>query len=204
MDKDNFMDFYLDNLSAEQVVSRLKLNPPLEFLTDQSVVRRAGVLVPLLKEGNQWSLLFTRRTDTVNDHKGQVSFPGGMAEPGDMKISNTAVREAWEEIGLKPADVQILGYLTDFHTVTDFLITPVVGLIQWPFEMLLSANEVARVFTIPLRWLMDPQNWEERSLTIGDRCVDNVVFYREYDREVLWGVTAKITLNLLEALDLIH
>jgi 8-oxo-dGTP pyrophosphatase MutT (NUDIX family) len=203
LNDDKFMDFILDNLTTEQVIARLKSNPPQEFLTDQSTIRRAGVLVPLMRENGEWRLLFTRRTDTVNDHKGQVSFPGGMVEPEDIKISITAAREAWEEIGLNPGNIQILGYLNDFHTVTDFLITPVVGLIEWPFEIKLSPNEVARIFTVPLRWLMDPRNWEERSLTIGDRCLDNVVFYREFEGEVLWGVTAKITLNLLQALDLI-
>ncbi|MHC1785000.1 MAG: CoA pyrophosphatase [Anaerolineaceae bacterium] len=203
MNDDKLMDYILDNLTTEQVIARLKPNSPQEFLNDQSAVRRAGVLVPLIKANGEWQLIFTRRTDMVNDHKGQVSFPGGMAEPGDIKISTTAVREAWEEIGLKPGNIQILGYLADFHTVTDFLITPVVGFIEWPFEIILSPNEVARVFTVPMKWLLDHQNWEERSLTIGDRCLDNVVFYRDYDGEVLWGVTAKITLNLLQALNLL-
>jgi 8-oxo-dGTP pyrophosphatase MutT (NUDIX family) len=198
------MDKILDQLTIDHVSECLKGNPPLEFLTERTAVRRAGVLAPLLKEKGEWSLLYTRRTETVNDHKGQVSFPGGMAEPTDIRISNTALREAWEEIGINPGDVKILGYLPDFHTVTDFVITPVVGFIQWPFEMTVSRNEVARVFTIPLRWLMDDQNWEERSLTIGDRCIDNVVFYRDFDGELLWGVTARITLDLLKALDLLQ
>lgn len=199
-----FMAYILDNLNTEQVASSLKSHPPLEFLTELSTVRRAGVLVPMMKDNGEWRLLFTRRTDLVNDHKGQVSFPGGMAEQQDIRISTTAIREAWEEIGLRPCDIQVLGYLCDFHTVTDFVITPVVGFIKWPFEMHISQNEVARVFSIPLRWLMDENNWEERSLTIGNRCIDNVVFYREFDGEILWGVTARITLNLLKALDLIQ
>jgi 8-oxo-dGTP pyrophosphatase MutT (NUDIX family) len=198
------MDFFLDNLSADHVTARLKPDPPREFLTHQATIRRAGVLVPLLKENDEWCLLYTRRTDLVDSHKGQVSFPGGMAEPEDIKIATTAIREAWEEIGLPPNSIQVLGYLSEMHTVTDFLITPVVGLIEWPFDLALSHNEVARVFTIPLRWLMDHKNWEERSLTIGDRCVDNVVFYREYDGEILWGVTARITLDLLEVLGLLE
>ncbi len=204
VDENHFMDYLLDYLTIDQVSKNLKANAPLEFLTERSAIRRAGVLVPILKDKEEWHLLYTRRTESVNDHKGQVSFPGGTAEPTDIRITTTAIREAWEEIGVHPNDIQILGYLPDFHTVTDFLITPVVGIIKWPFEMVISSNEVARVFTIPLRWLMDKNNWEERSLTIGDRCIDNVVFYREYDGELLWGVTARITLDLLKALDLLR
>lgn len=197
------MGMDLDLLVSEMITSNLRSDERMDFPGEYSSLRRAGVLVPLLKN-NEWELLFTRRTDTVNDHKGQVSFPGGMADTGDSNITMTAIREAREEIGIQAEDIRILGYLSEMHTVTDFLITPVVGLITWPFELNLSLDEVARVFTIPLKWLVDPQNWEERSLTIGDRCIDNVVFFREYDGEVLWGVTARITLNFLETIGLIE
>lgn len=197
------MSLCLNDLNERYMVEKLKRYPPVDLSAQLSTLRRAGVLVPLFFADGKWSLLFTRRTDTVNDHKGQVSFPGGMAEPADIMVSTTAVREAWEEIGLKPSDVKIVGSLPDFHTVTDFLITPIVSIISWPFKMTLSHDEVARVFTIPLEWLIQEGNWVERSLTIGDRCIDNVVFYKDFDGEMLWGVTAKITLNLLEELDLL-
>jgi 8-oxo-dGTP pyrophosphatase MutT (NUDIX family) len=198
------MGINLDNLITEMIPASLRPDERLDFPGEYSTIRRAGVLVPLLKKNNEWELLFTRRTDTVNDHKGQVSFPGGMAEPGDSGITMTAIREAREEIGLQADHIRILGYLSEMHTVTDFLITPVVGLVTWPFDLNISQDEVARVFTIPLKWLMNPHNWEERSLTIGDRCIDNVLFFREYDGEVLWGVTARITLNFLETIGLIE
>jgi 8-oxo-dGTP pyrophosphatase MutT (NUDIX family) len=166
-------------------------------------LRQAAVLAPLVWFNHQWSLLFTRRTETVNNHKGQVSFPGGAAEPEDRSPEDTALREAYEEIGLRPEDVLVYGRLASRPTVSSFLVTPVVGRVRWPVELYISPHEVGRVFTIPLDWLADPANREERPRTLPTGRTIDVIYYQIYDDELLWGATARITLDLLKALHLV-
>ena len=166
-----------------------------------SLMRSASVLIPFLRVDSHWEILFTRRTDLVQDHKGQVSFPGGGVEPEDRSPAETALREAREEIGLDPDRVKILGYMDPMISRGGFRIDPVVGLIPWPFPLILSEAEVSRVFTIPLAWLADPENYEERRITDGE-IVRNipVIFYREYRGELLWGISGRITVMLIDRL----
>jgi 8-oxo-dGTP pyrophosphatase MutT (NUDIX family) len=163
--------------------------------------RPSAVLIPLLREDGQWRILFTRRTDHLADHSGQVAFPGGRSEPGDASPEDTALREAYEEIGLAPEKVRILGRTDSFITITNYCVTPVVGLIDWPFEIKLDLNEVSRVFTIPLSWLEDRRNYEilERKLPDPYPPV-GVIYFEPYEEEILWGVSAQIMLNLLDIL----
>jgi 8-oxo-dGTP pyrophosphatase MutT (NUDIX family) len=172
----------------------LRFPPDLQF-------RHAGVLIPFIRSERGWEVLFTRRTDLVQDHKGQVSFPGGSAEPADAHPAETALREAWEEIGLPPEGVRVLGYLEPMISRGGFRITPVVGVIPWPFQMALSADEVSRVFTIPLSWLADPANYTERVITDGEVVHKiPVIFYELYDGEMLWGISGRIMVTLIERL----
>ena len=166
-------------------------------------LRSASVLVPLLWADDRWSLLFTRRTETVNSHKGQVSFPGGAADPEDASPEATALREAFEEIGLLAEDVRIFGRLLSRPTISSFLITPVVGRVRWPGDFHVSPQEVSRVFTIPLDWLADPDKREERPRTTPGGYYEKIIFYQPYDGEILWGITARITLDLLIVLGLV-
>ncbi len=160
--------------------------------------RPAAVLVPLLEESGEWHLLFTLRTDSVETHRGQVSFPGGGLEPDDADPVAAALREANEEIGLLPSDVQVIGRMDALITVTQYLITPVVGIIPWPYPLRPHPNEVAAVFHIPLAWLADPANVETRlrePLAAGPPVP--VHSYRPYQGHILWGASARITLDLL-------
>ena len=130
-------------------------------LTDETRLKCAAVLVPLVWQDDQWNLLFTRRTDHVESHKGQVSFPGGGCDEGEVTPEETALREAQEEIGLDPRSVRVLGRLANMITITSFHVTPVVGVIEWPTVFTVGQHEVARIFTIPLYWLADTRNrWE--------------------------------------------
>ena len=161
--------------------------------------RPAAVLVPLYQTDGAWHALFTRRTETVDSHRGQVSFPGGQLEPGDPNPTEAALRETEEEIGLRPTDVEIVGQLSPLLTVTQFLISPVVGLFHWPYPLRVNRREVANAFGVPLHWLADPANLEIRerqSLAAGPSIP--VYYFKPYQGEVIWGATARITLNLLE------
>lgn len=162
----------------------------------------AAVLIPLYQEDGTWKLLFTRRTDSVEVHAGQVSFPGGQIEASDATVAAAALREAQEEIGLNPADVETLGQLNPLFTVTQFLVTSVVGVIPWPYPLAPNPMEVARTFGVPIEWLADPDNLDvrERDSLVPGRNVQ-VYYFKEFEGETIWGVTASITVNFLKVLD---
>jgi 8-oxo-dGTP pyrophosphatase MutT (NUDIX family) len=164
--------------------------------------RSAAVLVPMLSQNGEWQLLFTRRTEQVPHHKGQVSFPGGAYEPEDESLVKTALRETYEEIGLKPDDVRILGELSGMPSVSNYMITPIVGRVTKPFDVMLSEYEVSRVFTIPLTWLAETRHREIRPYHAADGRIFDVIYYEPYDGEVLWGATARMAVLLLKILGL--
>lgn len=162
----------------------------------------AAVLIPLFQDDEVWHLLFTRRTHTVDSHPGQVAFPGGAIEDQDLDAFQAALREAEEEIGIQPQDVQVLGALDPLATVSQFTVLPIVGIIPWPYTLRLNHREVASVFGVPMAWLADPNNLEIRPWPPPpDGPVKEVHFFRPYEDEVIWGATAKITLRLLSLLD---
>jgi len=163
-------------------------------------LRCAAVLLPLTYYGDEWHVLFTRRTDRVESHKGQVSFPGGACDEGETTPEQTALREADEEIGMNPADVKVLGRLSRLITVSSFRVSPIVGVIPWPYAFKVAGVEVARVFTIPLLWLANRNNYWEFSLRESER---SLIAYHPYDGELLWGATARMTLNFLKTLELL-
>ena len=174
--------------------------PDLLLLTKEAP-KPAAVLIPLLQQEKAWHLLLTRRRDDLPEHSGQVAFPGGRVDPGDTSPENTAMREAWEEIGLRPDDIHLLGRLRPYLTITNYLVTPVVGVIPWPYELQLETREVSRAFIMPLGWLMDPANHEERPRTLpGLNPPVNVIYFKQYDGELLWGASARLTLALIRAL----
>jgi 8-oxo-dGTP pyrophosphatase MutT (NUDIX family) len=166
-------------------------------LDENTRLKCAAVLVPLVWEREEWHLLYTRRTDRVESHKGQVSFPGGACDEGETTPEQTALREAEEEIGIEPTDVRVLGRLANLITITYFRVTPVVGVVKWPNVFRVGEHEVARVFTIPLGWLANPSNrWQfERSDSRR-----SLIVYHPYDGEMVWGATARITVDFLNAL----
>ena len=160
----------------------------------------AAVLVPLTFYKDEWHILFTRRTDRVESHKGQVSFPGGACDEGETTPEQTALREADEEIGMNPADVKVLGRLSRLITISSFRVSPIVGVIPWPYAFKVAGVEVARVFTIPLLWLANRNNYWEFSLRESER---SLIAYHPYDGELLWGATARMTVSFLKTLELL-
>jgi 8-oxo-dGTP pyrophosphatase MutT (NUDIX family) len=168
-------------------------------LTPETSLKCAAVLIPLVWHDEEWHLLYTRRTDTVESHKGQVSFPGGACDEGETTPEQTALREANEEVGLDPRDVHVLGKLSTLITITYFRVTPVVGVVKWPAVFRVGEHEVARIFTIPLGWLATPSNRWEFTRPGTTR---SLIAYHPYDGELLWGATARMTVDFLKILGL--
>lgn len=190
-------------LSEAEIALRLQTAEHLSFHEkpfpqfDSRPARPAAVLIPLAYTDGDWQVLFTRRADTVEHHKGQVSFPGGAADPEDTSPEYTALREAEEEIGLQPSDVHVLGRLGEMLTVTNFHVTPVVGVFPWPYTFKVHTVEVGRVFTMPLAWLADQDNrWEFVRQETGR----SLIAYLPYDGELLWGATARMTVEFIRAI----
>lgn len=160
--------------------------------------RPAAVLVPFYWDAGEWHLLFTQRTEHLASHSGQVAFPGGRQDPTDASPIETALREAEEEIGLRRADVTILGQLDELLTVTQYRVVPVVGVFPWPYQFVLSTFELSEAFGVPLRWLADPANVQiqlRAPVVSGPKIPVYHFYYQGHD---IWGATARMTLNLLE------
>lgn len=163
----------------------------------------ASVLVPLVVRGGALNVLLTRRTEHLRDHAGQISFPGGRAEPGDPSAVDTALREAEEEVGLAREHVDVLGQLNTYTTVTSYAVTPVVALVQPQFSLRLDRFEVEEAFEVPLRFLMAPAHHRRHELMYagGRRQFLSMPWSgtdasgqpRQY---FIWGATAAMLRNL--------
>ncbi|MEB2334793.1 MAG: CoA pyrophosphatase [Anaerolineaceae bacterium] len=168
-------------------------------IADKSKLKCAAVLLPLVRQDDKWHILFTRRTDNVESHKGQVSFPGGTCDEGETTPEQTALREVEEEIGVQARDIKIIGRMTTLVTISFFRVTLIVGVMNWPAVFRIGKDEVARVFTIPLEWLADASNRWQFDIPGQNR---SIVAYHPYDGELLWGATARMTVDFLSALGL--
>jgi len=158
----------------------------------------AAVLIPLYKKEGECHILFTKRTQQVKHHKGQISFPGGVFDEGDGDFRKTALREAREEIGLNENDARIIGALDDIVTVTGFIVTPFVGLIPYPYPFQLSEIEIEELIEVPLSSLLDKQCFGER--WIDDEGQRRLVYNYQYGEHAIWGATALMLKQLLELL----
>jgi 8-oxo-dGTP pyrophosphatase MutT (NUDIX family) len=176
--------------------SRLPLNPPAP--KPPAGLQPAGVLAPLFYIDDAAHLLFTKRTLTVRDHRGQISFPGGVKSPRDPDLLATALRETQEEIGLDPAQVIIMGSLKPLATITGYWITAFVGLIPYPYNFHLNTREVERLILLPLEGFCHPQRWSAGDYTYNDQTIP--VCYWKYRRTVIWGATARLLLDFLHRL----
>ena len=162
----------------------------------------AAVLIPLLYKQGQWHVAVTQRTQNVEHHKGQISFPGGACEPGDANLQATALRETWEEIGVPPQAVEVLGALDDFVTISHFVVTPFVGVISeaasfpHPFAYRLNRNEVEGVVEVPLSFLLDKSKLRVEHREHEGRLFE--VLFWDFGPYTIWGATARMMQNLLD------
>lgn len=162
--------------------------------------RPAAVLMPIVMREEGAMLLFTRRTANLRDHAGQISFPGGSAEPGDVSPIDTALRETEEEIGLARSRVEVIGSLPEYFTGTGYRITPVAGLIKPPFEVTPDPGEVAEIFEVPLAFLMDGRHHQRRTAAISGGRERRTLYTMPYQHFFIWGTTAGMLRNLFHFL----
>ncbi|MEJ8820932.1 CoA pyrophosphatase [Variovorax humicola] len=160
---------------------------------------QAAVLVPIVLHDGEPTVLLTERASRMTTHSGQIAFPGGRVDPEDANIAAAALREAWEEVGLSAEYVEVLGSLPTYTTVTSFIVTPVVALVQPGFELQPNPEEVADAFEVPLAFLMNPANHRRHAMP------DPVGMSREWlsmpyqdgaTERFVWGATAGMLRNL--------
>jgi 8-oxo-dGTP pyrophosphatase MutT (NUDIX family) len=169
----------------------LDLTPPAV----ESDLVPAAVLVPLFVQEEELRVLFTQRTLMVKDHRGQIAFPGGVRDPEDPNLLTTALRETFEEIGLAPEAVEVIGSLSGVNTITGYHIHPFVGRIPHPYDFRPSPLEVERLLALPLADFYPAERWSSGPYVFQGHTTR--VCYWQNGEEVVWGATARILLNLL-------
>ena len=186
---------------AERPVAKMDLPLKLDhFVTPAAVarLRAAAVLVPVIDHAAGATILLTRRAETLRNHKGQISFPGGGRDDTDADLTAAALREAREEVGLPPALVEVVGYLDDYPVLSGFRITPVVGIVRQAFTPVTDPGEVAETFELPLERLLAENAFERKILT---REGVNLPFMElNYAGYRIWGATAGMLWNLRQKL----
>jgi len=154
----------------------------------------AAVLVPLVERERGLTVLLTQRAATLNKHAGQISFPGGRIEPGDIDAWHAALREAHEEIGLSECFVEFAGYLPDHWVGTGFRVTPVVGFVNPQYQLRIATAEVHDVFEVPLDFILDETNHKARTRVLAGVSLE--AFDIPYGERNIWGATAGMLLTL--------
>lgn len=175
------------------------LNPGLlELLEPERERRQAAVLIPVIERDDAPTVLFTKRSESLTTHAGQISFPGGKMDETDSDVIETALRETREEIGIDKAYIEPVGFLDDYITATAFRIAPLVAVIRPGFEIMPEHNEVDEVFEVPFAYLMNSANHEIH--TREWRGAQRLFYAMPYEERFIWGATAGMLRNLYECL----
>ncbi|MDP2793722.1 MAG: CoA pyrophosphatase [Sulfurisoma sp.] len=194
-------EFYsLSVMELRRRLAQARVFPPIleAGATEDAALTPAAVLVPIIERPSGLTILLTQRTAHLRDHAGQVSFPGGRCEPADGDAVATALREAEEEVGLLPSQVEVIGRLPEYRTSTGFRVTPVVGLVTPPLNLKLDDFEVADVFEPPLAFLMDPANHQRQ--TVEWQGAPREFWAMPWQGYYIWGATAGMLVSLHAAL----
>lgn len=173
-----------------------------KFRLDDRPIVKAAVLVPIVMHAGGATLLLTMRSAHLSDHAGQIAFPGGRCDDTDANVEATALREAFEEIGLHDGAIEVIGLLPVYQTGTGYAVTPVVALVQPGETLVLQVTEVDEAFEVPLEFLMDPANHQQRMIQIKDQ--DRLFYAMPYTiagkEYFIWGATAAMIRQLYRLL----
>ncbi len=166
---------------------------------DDEDYRPSAVLIPIFCKQGEYHVLFIKRSEMVDFHKGQAAFPGGNREPHDSNLLQTALREAKEEIGLEPRDVEVVGELDDCTTsISAYVISPFVAFIPYPYTFRLDSREVEEIFSVPLSAIINESGFRQDYYPLGDKIGYGYAY--EYEGRIVWGATARILKQLVELL----
>lgn len=171
----------------------LARRPAIEIVAPQH--RRACVLIPLIRNGAGWSILFTKRAENLAAHSGQISFPGGSVEDGEA-LEQAAIREAEEEVGIPRRHVELIGRLDDVITHSGFLVAPFAGVIHEPVEYVIQESEVVEVFEVPMEALLDMRNPEVRYVPFRNKQFPS--YFYHYEGHEIWGLTGRMLKAFLD------
>jgi 8-oxo-dGTP pyrophosphatase MutT (NUDIX family) len=180
----------------EHIRTRLAAYRP-QYIADDTLAR-AAILLPLYEKDGDTHVVFTKRSELVEHHKGQISFPGGAYDATDPDLRFTAVRETWEEIGVATDHVEVIGQLDEMITVSNFLVRPFVGRIteHGPYPFAHSEIEVAEILEVPLGHLRDEANVVAELRTYQGREI--VAYSFRWQDHLIWGATARILKQFLD------
>lgn len=156
----------------------------------------AAVLLPLFRKNGEWHVLFTKRTAHLNHHSGEISFPGGVRHAEDADLLQTALRETWEEVGINPEDVEVLGILDDFLSIHNYLVTPYVGMFPANYPLKLNPHEIDKILEVPLSHLLRPEIFRSEDWSWKGRA--HPVYFYNCGEEEIWGLTAAILRQFLD------
>jgi 8-oxo-dGTP pyrophosphatase MutT (NUDIX family) len=156
----------------------------------------AAVLIPLFLKNGEYHILFTKRAENMTHHRGEISFPGGVNHPEDTDILQTALRETWEEVGIAPEEVEILGVLDDFLSIHNVLVTPYVGFVATELRLRINPAEIERIVEVPLSYLLTPGIFQLREWSWQGRTIP--LLFVLYGKDSIWGLTAAMLKQFLE------
>lgn len=177
----------------EHLALRLQSHTPRRLDVEHS--GRAAVLIPILPQGEEFAFLLTQRTDQVETHKGQISFPGGLREDSDQNLLQTALRETWEEIGLARQAIHILGEFDEYLSITGLIVTPFAAWIGEPLHLAPNPDEVDEILKVPFSIFQDSRTLRvETRMRLG---VERKIYFYDFQGKEVWGLTAQIIRDFL-------
>jgi len=156
----------------------------------------AAVLIPLFLKNGEYHVLFTKRAENMTHHRGEISFPGGVSQSEDTDILQTALRETWEEVGIAPEEVEILGVLDDFLSIHNYLVTPYVGFVAAGYKLRINPDEIDRIVEVPLSYLLTPGIFQIREWSWQGRTIP--LLFVLHGKDSIWGLTAAMLKQFLE------
>lgn len=184
-------------LQFRHIETALSASNPVKLPDDGS--KRGAVIMPIFEKDSQLYMLFTKRTETLSSHKGQISFPGGKQDDGDTSLLATGLRETYEEIGLSSSELELIGELEQIKTnVSNILLSTFVCKLSYPFSVKINEAEVQEIIEVPLDALANQSKWERGRIKTEENEI--IAWFFDFDSHVIWGATAKLVKMLLKLL----